>query len=166
VKIKWGLKWQKMEAANWNAMSACRKRFQFRGPKEYFVNHMSAYEHGTRKKQGYNISEAKTLVFSTAAKGGECSAVGAEFDPNTLGVLPFYGGRPPGVTEDSEGKLKVTSIGQGNSLVIIIIMIIMIMILSLCLSISSILYCFALLYMYVCCYALLYIIVYIYIVFP
>ena len=103
--------------ANWNAMSAFRKRFQFRSPKDYYVNHMSAYEHGTRKKQGYNVSEAKTVIFSTAAKNGECGAVGDDFNPNTLGILPFYGGRPPGVMADNTGTLKVTSIGQGNSLV-------------------------------------------------
>lgn len=98
-------------------MSACRKRFQFRSPKDYYVNHMSAYEHGTRKNQGYNVSETKTLQFSTAAKVGECGGVGTDFNPNTLAILPFYGGRPPGVQADSAGTLKVTSIGQGNSLV-------------------------------------------------
>mmetsp|Transcript_20751 Transcript_20751/g.34940 ORF Transcript_20751/g.34940 Transcript_20751/m.34940 type:complete len:418 (-) Transcript_20751:72-1325(-) len=117
VKIKWGLKWQKMEGANWNAMSACRKRFQFRNAKDYFVNHMSAYEHAIRKKQGYNESETKTLTFSNAAKAGTCADIGDEFDQNTLAVLPFYGGRPPGVTADASGTLKVTSIGQGNSLI-------------------------------------------------
>jgi hypothetical protein len=106
-----------MEAANWNAMSACKKRFQFRSPKAYFVNHMSAFEHSVRKREGYNKSEEKTLVFSNAAKAGECSAVGTEFDQNTLGILPFYGGRPPGVAADNKGRLKVTSLGQGNSLV-------------------------------------------------
>lgn len=106
-----------MEAANWHAMDACKKRFQFRGPKEYFVNHMSALEHSTRKKLGYNVSEANTLTFSNAAKAGECGAVGEEFDRNTLAILPFYGGRPPGVKTDISGALKVTSIGQGNSLV-------------------------------------------------
>lgn len=119
VKIKWGLKWQKMEAANWHAMSASKKRFQFRDAKDYFVNHMSAYEHGNRKKLGYNESEAKTLIFSNAAKTGTCATpvMGNEFDQNTLAILPFYGGRPPGVKADSSGLLKVTSIGQGNSLV-------------------------------------------------
>jgi hypothetical protein len=78
---------------------------------------MSAYEHGVRKKQGYNMSETKTLAFSNAAKAGTCAEIGSEFDQNTLAILPFYGGRPPGVTADASGTLKVTSIGQGNSLV-------------------------------------------------
>ena len=121
MKIKWGLKWQKMESANWHAMSSCKKRFQFRSPKVYFVNHMSAFEHGTRKKLGYNVSEKNTLIFSNAAKAGECEAIGSDYNQNTLGILPFYGGRPPGVKADSSGTLKVTSIGQGNSLVSVLL---------------------------------------------
>lgn len=97
-------------------MSSCKKRFQFRTPSAYFVNHMSAYEHATRRKQGYNVSESKTLMFSNAAKTGECGAVRSDYNRNTLAVVPFYGGLPPGVVGKSKETMRVTSVGQGNSL--------------------------------------------------
>jgi hypothetical protein len=76
---------------------------------------MSAYEHATRKKFGYEKSESMTMEFSTSAVQAECLNIGQvhSHENSTIAMVPFYGGRPPNVTAD----LKVKSLGQGNSLV-------------------------------------------------
>lgn len=113
--MKFGLKWQKMEAANWNAISSHTFKYQLHNISSFFVNHMSAFEHATRKKFGYAKSEEMTLMFSNEAVQGECSNIEHQegYLRSVMAFVPFYGGRPPNVTAD----LKVKSIGQGNSLV-------------------------------------------------
>jgi hypothetical protein len=50
---------------------------------------------------------------SLAAFDGECRDLVVNEADDSIAFIPFFGGRPPGVTNN----LEVKSIGQGNSLV-------------------------------------------------
>ena len=103
-----------MEAVNWNVISKAKLNFQMVDENLYFVNHMSMFEHRTRKRYGYEKSEIMTDVMSSAAMTGECVANATEgHHPDSIALVPFYGGRPPNVT----ANYQVKSLGQGNSLV-------------------------------------------------
>jgi hypothetical protein len=116
-RVKYGESWRKMETMNWEVMKYADQIYQFDDPDLYFVNHMSAYEHSNRKAHGYAVSENKTKDFSLTAMNGECTTSSKSFETtnklNIVAAIPFFGGRPPNVTE----SLQVQSLGQGNSLV-------------------------------------------------
>lgn len=114
-RLHYELHWHKMEAVNWNVIGIARFNFQFVNESLYYVHHMSRYEHSSRQKYGYNVSEEMTAIMATAAMKGECNTVRmTNFHNSSIGLVPFYGARPPNVTAD----LKVKSLGQGNSLVL------------------------------------------------
>lgn len=73
---------------------------------------MSMYEHLNHKKFGFEVANNKTIKLSLAAFNGECSTLQVSKSKEYMALIPFYGGLPPGVTAD----FKVSSIGQGNSL--------------------------------------------------
>jgi hypothetical protein len=113
-RIHYEAYWAKMETAGWDALKFANS-YQLRDENDYFVNHMSQYEHNTRKKFGYEKAEKMVEEMSNAAVASECVAelTTRGYHNTSLAVIPFYGGRPPNVTAD----LKVQSLGQGNSLV-------------------------------------------------
>jgi hypothetical protein len=74
---------------------------------------MSHYEHQVHKVHGFEMAKNKTIILSNAAYNGECGNLQISKSREHIAFIPFYGGRPPGVTKD----LAVKSIGQGNSLV-------------------------------------------------
>jgi len=88
-------------------------KFQVQDPDAYFVHHMSMFEHLNHKTHGFAVAKNKTLVMSRAAFAGECDNLVINKSKDYVALVPFFGGRPPGVTKD----LAVKSIGQGNSLV-------------------------------------------------
>lgn len=89
-------------------------KYQLVDADAYFVHHMSMYEHYNHKNFGFEVAKNKTLDMSKAAVNGECSNLDLKSSSyEAVGLVPFYGGRPPNVTED----LTVKSLGQGNSLV-------------------------------------------------
>ncbi len=108
-----------METINWEIFKYAKNNYQIQNEDIYYVNHMSAYEHSTRKVYGHQHSEQLTKRFSLSALNGECSLSSSNGSIQTkrqrfiVSLIPFYGGRPPNVTQD----LKVLSKGQGNSLV-------------------------------------------------
>jgi hypothetical protein len=113
-RLFYELHWHKMEAANWNVIHTAHFNFQFVDDDAYYVNHMSKYEHFTRKKYGYQKSENMTATMANAAMHGECNVANIKsYHSTSLGLIPFYGARPPNVT----ANLQVKSLGQGNSLV-------------------------------------------------
>jgi hypothetical protein len=103
----------KMEEASFSLMLKSTHVFQLSDPDLYYVNHMSAYEHAVMHKHGYEVAENRTMIMSQAAILSECSSLSTISHNSFLSLIPFYGGRPPGVDEN----LKVQSLGQGNSLV-------------------------------------------------
>lgn len=74
---------------------------------------MSMFEHLNHKTHGFAVAKNKTLAMSRAAFAGECDNLVINKSKDYAAFVPFFGGRPPGVTKD----LAVKSIGQGNSLV-------------------------------------------------
>ncbi|KAJ1421707.1 hypothetical protein B484DRAFT_119916, partial [Ochromonadaceae sp. CCMP2298] len=112
-RIPWWLDTTKMEAASFNVFDRSKLKFQLLDPDAYYVHHMSAYEHHNHKAYGFTVANNKTLLMSRAAFHGECDGLEVSKSKEYLALIPFYGGRPPGVTKD----LAVKSIGQGNSLV-------------------------------------------------
>jgi hypothetical protein len=115
--ISYKVTWQKMETITWDVIKYAKYNFQFTNESSYFVHHMSQFEHFHRKKSGFAFSENITTIYSKAAMKEVCLPY-QENDPHdyhqtSIGLVPFYGGRPPNVTAD----LKVKSLGQGNSLV-------------------------------------------------
>lgn len=105
-----------MEAASWLLFDTSRMKFQVADPDAYFVHHMSMYEHLLHRKVGYDIAQNRTFILSQSAMKGECGSLKIRPSQEYLAIIPFYGGRPPNVT----AALKVTSLGQGNSLVSIL----------------------------------------------
>jgi len=103
----------KMEEAFFSLISRTEHTFQLSDSHLYYINHMSAFEHSVMRHRGYDIAESLTHAYSTAAAQGECTELNVSVRPNFIALIPFYSGRPPGVSKD----LKVHSIGQGNSLV-------------------------------------------------
>jgi len=84
------------------------------------------------RRSGFELAENLTKVMALAAfegksiltfynitsnyhtlTPGECTHLEVNTAENTIAFIPFFGGRPPGVT----ASLQVKSIGQGNSLV-------------------------------------------------
>jgi hypothetical protein len=113
-RLIYQLFWQKMEAVNWNVISTANFNFQFVDDDAYYVNHLSRYEHFTHKKYGFEKSENMTATMANAAMHGECNVANIKsYHSTSLGLIPFYGARPPNVT----ANLQVKSLGQGNSLV-------------------------------------------------
>ena len=106
-----------MEAATFAIFDAAKFAFQLEEHDAYYVHHMSLFEHEVHKYEGFGIAQEKTLEMSMAAYEGEClNLTGVRNNsssPPYLAFIPFFGGRPPGVTKD----LQVKSIGEGNSLV-------------------------------------------------
>ena len=124
--VSYRVTWQKMETVTWDVIKAAKYNFQFVNESSYFVHHMSQFEHYHRKKSGYAKSENITKIYSEAAMKEVCWSSfphqsddkDAKRNPDgyhqtSIGLIPFYGGRPPNVTAD----LQVKSLGQGNSLV-------------------------------------------------
>jgi hypothetical protein len=60
----------------------------------------------------FSFSHGLTRLLSVAVPG-ECVDLQVNDAENSIAFIPFFGGRPPGVT----ASLQVKSIGQGNSLV-------------------------------------------------
>ena len=87
--------------------------FQLSDSNMYYVNHMSAYEHGIMKQHGFAKAENQTRTLSQRAVLSQCTNLTISNSTNVISLVPFYGGRPP----DVDKALKVQSIGQGNSLV-------------------------------------------------
>jgi hypothetical protein len=116
--LHYSVTWTKMEAMSFEVIKAAPYSFQFVNESVYYVVHMSQFEHYHRKKSGYQQSENITAVFSMAAMNLTCFTDPKDYEKlsfhnSSLGLIPFYGGRPPNVSAD----LKVLSLGQGNSLV-------------------------------------------------
>lgn len=89
-------------------------KYQLADEKAYYVHHMSMFEHFNHKHHGFGVASKRMLTMAEAAYRGECGALNeVNASRSFLGLVPFYGGRPPNVTED----LTVKSLGQGNSLV-------------------------------------------------
>eukprot|EP01032_Pedospumella_encystans_P012089 gene12089-14008_t len=112
-RIPWWLDSTKMEAASFNIFDRAKLKFQVQDPDAYFVHHMSMFEHLNHKTHGFAVAKNKTLSLSRAAFAGECDNLVINKSKDYVAFVPFFGGRPPGVTKD----LAVKSIGQGNSLV-------------------------------------------------
>lgn len=104
----------KMEEASFSILRKASHIFQIVDDQSYYVNHLSGYEHEVMNFQNYSFAEEKTHQLSLKAASKECESIDQyKFFNHTLSIIPFYGGRPPMVSED----LRVHSIGQGNSLV-------------------------------------------------
>lgn len=113
-KVKYDISWLKMERASFEIILSSDHAFQFDDDNQFFVNHLSGYEHLTRKEYGYNISLKNASAISKSAISKECElATSSTAWSSVLAILPFFGGLPPDVSEN----LEVKSIGQGNSLV-------------------------------------------------
>jgi hypothetical protein len=126
----WWLDSTKMETASFNLFDRAKHKFQLADAGEYYVHHMSMFEHLLHKRDGFDVARNKSQILSDAAFQGECFAhirgkngdvknAGGNNNKRTRGnreylsLIPFYGGLPPEVTAEN----KVKSIGQGNSLV-------------------------------------------------
>lgn len=127
---KWFMESTKMETATFNIFDGAkhRKAYQYTDPENYYVNHMSMYEHWYHKKYSFGEAARQTYLMANRSYHGECMGLWDKDFNNEpgylepmvpskstefLALLPFYGGLPPNVTDD---KL-VKSLGQGNSLV-------------------------------------------------
>lgn len=133
----WYLTSTKMETASFNIFDRAAYKFQMGDPGEYYVHHMSMFEHQLHKKFGFEHAKNLSQTLSDRAFEGECFPQGLgrskekekekekEWDKkggkahhhghsDYLTLIPFYGGLPPDVDADFS---KVRSIGQGNSLV-------------------------------------------------
>jgi len=134
-KTGWYLTSTKMETASFNIFDRATYKFQMGDPGEYYVHHMSMFEHQLHKKFGFEVAKNLSQVMSEKAFEGECFPHGLGTDAHVkekekerdkggkthhhghsdyLTLIPFYGGLPPDVDADFS---KVRSIGQGNSLV-------------------------------------------------
>ncbi len=128
-RVGWLLSSTKMETASFNIFDRAHYKFQMADPNEYYVHHMSMFEHQLHKKSGFDIARNLTQQMSDRAFEGECALTGSSNSshfkekeghlrhhghPDYLTLIPFYGGLPPQVDADFS---RVRSIGQGNSLV-------------------------------------------------
>lgn len=106
------------EAATFEVYKTAKQRYIFNDSSYFYVHHMSMFEHLNHERHGFKVASDRTKVLSESAFQGECienlkHSRNFSKKLNYLTVIPFYGGRPPNVTDN----LKVMSQGQGNSLV-------------------------------------------------
>lgn len=112
-RLVWNIDNTKMEAASFEIFDKASFKFQLEDHTAFFVHHLSHFEHAVHKRSGFELAENLTKVMANAAFEGECVNLQVSDAENTIAFIPFFGGRPPGVT----ASLQVKSIGQGNSLV-------------------------------------------------
>ena len=87
----------------------------------------TAYFTGVTKLEGFERAEVKTNIFSDGVLQQQCSVNHHEASFNfssmsttSFAFIPFYSKKPAGTVVNKDTKtLKVTSVGQGNSLVMI-----------------------------------------------
>lgn len=116
-KIAFYLDIARAEAATGEVFKSVYHRYLFANYGNYFVHHMSMYEHILTRHKGFEYAQEQVSLLATAARKGECSHKNIyDFGSKNNGhiaIIPFFGGLPPARNaSDEKGTL-----GQGNSVV-------------------------------------------------
>lgn len=116
-KIAFFLDIARAEAASGEVFKSVYHRYLFGEYTNYYVHHMSMFEHVLTRQKGVEYAHQQVKVLATAARKGECSHpdiqdFGSQ-NMNHISIIPFFGGLPPARNaSDEKGTL-----GQGNSVV-------------------------------------------------
>lgn len=119
-KVAFYLDIARAEAASTEVEKTTPHKYMLLNDSEYYVHHMSNYEHLNHKAYGFPAAEDKTALMSRAAVRGECAALkgggtsssSSDKRNEYIAFVPFYSGRP------SNGSQYWTDgLGHGNSIV-------------------------------------------------
>ena len=61
-----------METASFNIFDRAKQKYQMGDPYDYYVHHMSMFEHLLHKKYGFEVAKNRTQTMSNLAFQGEC----------------------------------------------------------------------------------------------
>lgn len=116
-KISFYIDIARAEAATGEVFKSVYHRYLFANFSNYFVHHMSMYEHMLTRHKGFEYAQGKVSNLAIAARKGECSHLDINnFGSKNMGhvaMIPFYGGKPPARNASDE----IGTLGQGNSVV-------------------------------------------------
>ena len=75
-----------------NSINNAAHKYQLSDPDEYFVHHMSDFEHSRHKAYGMSDAEQMAALLAVSAFDGECKNAVASKNKNYIVIMPFFGG--------------------------------------------------------------------------